>query len=105
MHQHFVTQHEKIPCDICGEMYGSKVMPRHVQSKHTERQNMKFKCTFCGKGFAQGRNLKDHINIHTGEKPYICKFCGAAFSSVGNHGMHERTVHMGHKRDEKSNKK
>ena len=41
--------------------------------------------------------LQDHINVHTGNKPHMCKFCGASFASVGNHRMHERG-HMGHKR-------
>ena len=26
----------------------------------------RFKCSYCGKIFTQGRGLKDHINTHTG---------------------------------------
>merc|ERR1712043_18783 len=44
--------------------------------------------------------LQDHINTHTGAKPYMCTFCGAAFASHGTWRMHERTVHLGHKREE-----
>ena len=103
VHQHIVSQHEKIPCEICGEMYGSKVMSRHVQSKHTDSADRKYKCSFCGKGFVNAQRLKEHINIHTGERPYMCKFCGASFANQGTCRMHERMVHLGHKRDENKN--
>ena len=99
--KHVMNQHEKTPCSLCGEMVSKAAMSRHIEFKHTEQQNRKYKCTFCGKGFAQSQALKDHINTHTGEKPYMCKFCGAAFANMGSHRMHERTVHLGHKRDEK----
>ena len=100
--KHIMNQHEKTPCSLCGEMVSKAAMSRHIEFKHTEQQNRKYKCSFCGKGFAQSQALKDHINTHTGEKPYMCKFCGAAFANMGSHRMHERTVHLGHKRDEKS---
>ena len=38
------------------------------------------------------------MNTHTGEKPHLCKHCGAAFASQGTCRMHERTVHFGHSR-------
>ena len=33
-----------------------------------------------------------------GEKPHMCKYCGATFASTGTARMHERTVHLGHNR-------
>ena len=99
---HITNQHEKIACSMCGEMVGHSFMPRHIQFKHTASIDRQWKCTICGKGFAKNQILKDHMNIHTGEKPYMCKFCGIAFASHGNHRMHERTVHLGHKRSQDS---
>jgi KRAB domain-containing zinc finger protein len=43
-------------------------------------------------------NFLDHKNIHTGEKPYKCKFCSARFASKGTHAGHQRS-HLGHRRN------
>ena len=102
---HIKKQHDKVPCTICGEMIGKYIMNRHIEYKHKDSSSRKHKCSFCGKGFVSGKELKDHINTHTGAKPYMCNFCGAAFASHGTWRMHERTVHLGHKRDESSHNK
>ena len=47
--------------------------------------------------------LKDHKDIHTGEKPYLCQFCSACFASKGTHAMHERS-HIGRGRKNTKNK-
>ena len=59
-----MNQHEKTPCVTCGEMVGKRMMFRHIQIKHTENADKKFKCSFCGKGFSNNQPLKDHVNIH-----------------------------------------
>ena len=63
-----------------------------------ENDQKRFKCELCGKGFATKQRLKDHTNIHTGERPFMCKYCGASFANNGNCRMHERSMHLGHKR-------
>ena len=93
-------EHEKEPCAYCGEMIGKKNMTRHIDQKHTENRKRKYQCTLCGKGFLSPQHLQDHMNIHTGAKPYMCKYCGSTYASMGNWRMHERTVHLGHKRED-----
>ena len=97
LQKHIEWIHEKAPCEQCGEMVGIAKMQRHVASKHTSIYDKRFKCTTCGKSFNENARLKDHINVHTGNKPYKCKFCNACFASSGTHAMHQRS-HLGHRR-------
>ena len=95
--KHIQWVHEKVPCEQCGELVGVGKMKRHIASKHTSIYDRKFKCDVCGKSFERNAKLKDHKNIHTGEKPYQCKFCNKCFASFGTHAMHQRS-HLGHRR-------
>ena len=94
---HIEWVHVKVPCSECGIMVGRRKMSRHISFKHTSIYDRKFKCDTCGKGFNDKAKLKDHYNVHTGEKPYKCKFCTACFASRGTHAMHQRS-HLGHRR-------
>merc|ERR1711956_197564 len=82
--EHNDNVHEKVPCIHCGKLFGlRKNMWGHIQAQHTSNQDKKYKCEVCGKGFVGKETLKDHKNIHTGEKPYLCQFCSACFASRG----------------------
>ena len=97
LQKHIAWSHDKVQCEQCGDLVGKGKMQRHISSKHTSIYDKKFKCDVCGKSFDRNAKLKDHKNIHTGEKPYQCKFCNACFASIGTHAMHQRS-HLGHRR-------
>ena len=74
----------------CNRTYTNKYsLWRHLVTHNTER---KFICNMCGKKFALAQYLKDHMNIHTGYKPYVCKFegCNEAFSQAGKLSVHTK---------------
>lgn len=53
-------------------------------------------CPTCGQrfhGVYQKYNLKRHMSIHTGERPYPCPRCPAAFNQKCNMKRHLESVH------------
>jgi len=54
-----------------------------------------FVCLVCAKPFRQVCDIKPHIRIHTGEKPYLCQYCPMAFATKPNCDTHVQNTHLG----------
>lgn len=52
-----------------------------------------YPCNICGKPFNRAYNLKKHLLIHTGERPYGCMFCPYRAALKGNVTKHMQARH------------
>ncbi|XP_035248394.1 zinc finger protein 696 [Anguilla anguilla] len=96
--QHQRSQHASktggFLCPECGRAFNSHSNLRIHLNVHTGARP--YSCADCGKSFSQSGALKIHRRIHTGERPYTCDFCGRGFPHLAGVRAHQRT-HTGEK--------
>ncbi|XP_020353007.2 oocyte zinc finger protein XlCOF22-like [Oncorhynchus kisutch] len=96
--QHQRTQHAHkaggFLCTECGRAFNSHSNLRIHLNVHTGARP--YSCPDCGKSFSQSGALKIHRRIHTGERPYTCTYCGRGFPHLAGVRAHQRT-HTGEK--------
>eukprot|EP00344_Euplotes_crassus_P005821 CAMPEP_0196998208 /NCGR_PEP_ID=MMETSP1380-20130617/3642_1 /TAXON_ID=5936 /ORGANISM="Euplotes crassus, Strain CT5" /LENGTH=130 /DNA_ID=CAMNT_0042414683 /DNA_START=297 /DNA_END=689 /DNA_ORIENTATION=- len=63
----------------------------HFDTKK-QREVPLYKCgePGCDKVMQKPWNLLDHVRMHAGVKPYVCKWCGNRFTQKGNLKKHVR---------------
>uniref|UniRef100_A0A1B0BGL2 C2H2-type domain-containing protein n=1 Tax=Glossina palpalis gambiensis TaxID=67801 RepID=A0A1B0BGL2_9MUSC len=54
------------------------------------RKRGEHNCPQCSKVFKKAWDLKEHIHIHNGLKPYKCRHCSASFACKSNLRAHEK---------------
>lgn len=57
-----------------------------------------YHCSVCDLQLPSQFKLQDHMNLHTGARPYCCAECGKRFCQINNYRVHLRT-HAQTKRD------
>ncbi|XP_063369846.1 zinc finger protein 91-like [Cydia amplana] len=71
-------------CHICGKyLFNSSCLKDHLDIHNNikpKKPKRNLPCTVCGRTFKQKTSLDVHMNTHTGDRPYKCPHCEAAFT-------------------------
>ncbi|XP_052748251.1 PR domain zinc finger protein 5-like [Galleria mellonella] len=98
MKYHYNYEHLKrtqFICTKCDRYFLNGFRLRlHTATVHDKISRPKNKmCTLCGRGFSTNRILENHIRTHTGERPFLCAQCPAAFAQKTALVTHTRAIH------------
>ncbi|XP_047245127.1 zinc finger and SCAN domain-containing protein 2-like [Girardinichthys multiradiatus] len=89
-----LKQHERLhdgPTNFCAICGRNFSKNGFIRHMQMHRGERNFLCTTCGKAFLSSGELRLHNRSHTGEMPYTCVHCGKGFSSKGHLVVHTRS--------------
>ncbi|XP_058444362.1 uncharacterized protein LOC131426002 isoform X2 [Malaya genurostris] len=97
---------KKYVCPICDTISSTKHdFTEHIRSHNNSKsatggdngEGGQFVCKICSKVLSSASSLDRHVLVHTGERPFNCKYCNLTFTTNGNMHRHMRT----HKQSER----
>ena len=88
----------RFECNVCRNAFQTRhSLKMHSSAVHSPPvdRRFRFNCADCKAGFDSRMPYEDHVNIHTGARPYKCVECEKTFKQRGVLDRHVDTVHRG----------
>lgn len=82
---------QRFLCPTCGNDFCTKQILKQHMLIHSGEKP--HQCSYCQKKFRNTSSLKEHIRVHTDERPYECQSCSKAFRSHANLRNHRISAH------------
>ena len=88
-------------------LYSGKFKNYHGYDKlsYTEKKLLsrwKHKCQFCDRQFLSSNDLKRHIRVHTGDRPFQCHICSKAYTRNDHLRRHIKQKHTSEQHESKA---
>uniref|UniRef100_A0A1B6BYQ0 Zinc finger protein 865 n=1 Tax=Clastoptera arizonana TaxID=38151 RepID=A0A1B6BYQ0_9HEMI len=88
--EHVANEEGDFQCEICNRIFNNLRLYRvHKRMHYPQVKN--WTCDQCGKRYLSRNMLEEHMNTHTGVRPYQCSNCGKSFASKYTFKAHEKT--------------
>ncbi|XP_055844594.1 ras-responsive element-binding protein 1 [Episyrphus balteatus] len=83
----------KYLCPICEVVSATPhEFTNHIRChNYSSGDTENFTCRICSKVLSSASSLDRHVLVHTGERPFNCKYCQLTFTTNGNMHRHMRT--------------
>ncbi|XP_046403604.1 gastrula zinc finger protein XlCGF48.2-like [Ischnura elegans] len=79
-------------CNDCGSWFRRQIILEHHKVKY-HAQKLMWNCGVCKKAFLTKGGLKEHLVVHSTERPFVCEICGSAFKLRKKLLRHVRNCH------------
>jgi ras-responsive element-binding protein 1 len=101
------TEDTKYVCPICETVSSTQhEFTNHIRNHNNIRDSSddgtSFTCRICSKVLSSASSLDRHVLVHTGERPFNCKYCNLTFTTNGNMHRHMRTHKQPQQHDRES---
>nr|CAI5868401.1 unnamed protein product [Callosobruchus analis] len=75
-------------CDVCGKQFTRYLLQAFIDFNISNRESLRIYIFFSDTMFLKAADVKRHMSVHTGLKPYSCAICHTSFTQSGSLATH-----------------